>query len=270
MYTTKEKRLIDKFSKENDLIYPLHSSDYDNPVRKEFITNLLHNETFVPTKDKAEEKYKEPLFKIIRNFDKKDYVFAGLIALLCSSVYCGMFSDYLFNHKDVAEKKQRITMNLLDLASIVAVVISGMGLSTLSIGSIKQSNQEVAVDKFYKRLSVRLFSEMKKMHPELKEETLKQCNPELARVIYTLLIANMSEKDTQKLWNIANTVSEYRYNKLYKGEIGDLKNRDQALQQAMVIIESHLINNPELARVILDVYHGAVPVSFIVKEQNTK
>ncbi|MBR3510443.1 MAG: hypothetical protein IKN73_00050 [Alphaproteobacteria bacterium] len=270
MYTTKEKRLINKFSKENDLIYPNHTSDYDNPVRKDFITDLLNNEKFVPAKNNAEERYKTPVLEFVKNFKVKDYVSAVLLTTMLSSVYYGLFSDSLFKHKGATTKNQKIAMNLVDAASVLLFVLSAMLLNSLFLGSFKQTNQEVAVDNLYKRLSVRLFVEIKKIYPSLNEEVLKQCNPELARVIYTLLISNMPEKDTRKLWQIANSISEHKYNKMYKGEIGDLKIRDKALQQAMTIVESWLIDNPELVRVITDVYRGNVPATFVIKEQNTK
>lgn len=270
MYTTKEKRLINKFRKENDLIYPNHTSDYDNPVRKEFITDLLHNETFVPAKNNAEEKYKTAVLSFVKNFKVKDYVAALLLAAACSGVYYGMFSDSLFKHKGATTKNQRIAMNLVDTGSVLLFALSAMGLSCLLLGALKQTNQEIAVDNLYKRLTVRLFVEMKKIYPSLNEDVLKQCNPEMARVIYTLLISNMPAKDTRKLWQIADSISEHKYNNIYKGEIGDLKIRDKALQQAMTIVESCLIDNPELARVISDVYRGKVPAVFVMKEQNTK
>ena len=267
------KRIMQKkYSKDADLMFPLHKSDFDHPVREQFIKDLYNSQDFVPVKNKMESKYTESLSSLIDKLGFKDYVFVVLFSALLVGNFGFLYSDKLFHHGEEISSGKKLALNTISLAGIAILMIMGMYMGKAVIASIKQSNNELSVDKFYNRMTVRLFYKFKKICPELEESTLQHCNPEMARVIKTLMLANMSESDTLELYNIAKGLSEYKYTNLYKGKIDELTSREKSLKRALKIVEKTLINNPELSAVIMDVYKGKIPQTFVLQsnKQNVK
>lgn len=270
MYTKKEQRLLKKYERENDLMYPLHNSDADSPLREQFIKDLISSEDFVKTNNANAKKYEDTFETTFKKFGLKEYIAVLMFAGAFSGIFGGIYSNQLFHHDNLSSKKRVVLANTFDVFSITAIVIIGLLMGTGLLVAIKDANRELSIDKFYHRLSIRLFDEFHKFHPELKEEMLQHCNPEMARVITALIVANMPEDKTIKLQNIAMDIADYKYSKTNKPEIEDLKSREKLLNSAMTIIESYLLNNPELKDVVLDVYRGNIPKTFVLQQQNVR
>ena len=126
----------------------------------------------------------------------------------------------------------------------------------------------------YARLSVRIFDLMHETYPELDENVLRACNPEMARVIRALLIANMSDDDVHDINEIAERVAKTLndMSSLDKNAQNSAKiqcNND--IKRAMAIVENNIAINQNLYSAIYELYRGKVPAQFVFESnQNTK
>lgn len=266
VYTKKEERLYKQFEKENNLMYPLRDGKTADVVRDEFIKQLIASPDFVATYTANDELMQEPIKKIIKSFKAPAYVMVAFIGLAFGGITTGALAQDEHQKVDI---KNNISGT--DIAIITLNFLLGVLLGEFVAVSFKQVNQYSAIDSLYSRASIRLFNELKKYHPELKEDVLKSCNPEMARVIKALLIANMSEKDVMKIRDIAFNAAGLN-NHTKSNSVEELKDYNKEMKNALKIVERALLFDENLKNEVLNVYKGNVPVTFILnkEKQNIK
>ena len=270
MIKRKEQRLLNKYEREDNLLYPLHKTDFDDPVRKKFLEDLGNNEHFNEACKAIDKQYAKSSGVKLKQLCVKDYGVILLFGGMFAGLYYGAYNNQLFHHDNITQKSKLVAVNTFDALSITAVLIIGLLMGCAAVISIKDADKELTVDKFYRRMSVRLFDMFKDLYPDLKQETLERCNPEMAGVITTLLMTNMPKAQTEKLQKIAMDLAGHKYVTIDKSRIGDLKARDKLINSAVSIVESYLLNNPELRDVILNVYKGQIPKTFVLNMDNQK
>ena len=269
VYTKKEERLYKQYEKENNLMFPLRDGKTADFVREEFIRQLIASPDFRATYTANDKMMQEPIKKIIQSLKTPACIlFVSSIGI----IFGGITTSFLIQdsqHKiDIKNIKN---LSGIDVAIITFALLLGVLISEFVLVSFKQLNQESSIDSLYHRASIRLFNELKKYHPELKEHVLKSCNPEMARVIKALLIANMSEQDAMKIREIAFRASGINTHSRYNS-FEELKNYDKEIQEALKIVEKTLLFNEPLKNEVLNVYRGNVPATFVLNQtkQNVK
>lgn len=267
-YSKEGESLLKKYEREDNLMFPLHKSDIDNPVRKTFVQDLMNNENFRKTNQANEPKLEEPIKKVINSFGIKHYVGIAVLTAMYGTLGYGITKGAL----PKTEKQNTETKKLLDyapdIALITLVLLASIAASVATVASVKQSSIELAYERTFSRIAVRLFDDRKKRHPELDEEILKLCNPELGRVIKVLLIANMPDRDLRKVKSIAKSI----LNQHSDNRQQDIEIQENLLEEAMKIVKSILITNPWLKKTITEVYKGQIPAVFttVIQEEKQK
>ncbi len=267
MYSKKkEKRLIKQFERDNALGYPFHKTDNETANRAAFIKQLIANQKFVETYKQNDKKFEESWREILKKMNVLDYI------MLISITLCAGGFGYLastntdFQSKTINQHKD-VFVVLFTLIGLLAGVIIGLHNNVVTHRINKQSD----VDNFYNRMIVRLFDIMRETYPDLDENMLKQCNPEMARVITAIMIANMPESDTRTIQDIAIRMMRTLRNMDNKNKIRTLSNCNVELKNALSIVEHNLLTNPTLNEAILSIYRGNVPATFILgNNQKTK
>lgn len=268
MYSKKKiKRLQNQFTREINLIGPYHkAADNTSPQRAAFLSELAKSKTFVPTFKQNEKKFECSLRELVKKFNKFDYFTILVLGVFAGTVSYSAATNYKTPYKIINEHKTASVI-LFTTVGLLAGLGFGFGLSA----AFKQDKQYMKTEQFYGRLAVRLFDSMREIHPDLDETLLKACNPEMARVIKALLIANMPEEDTKELYAIADKISNALKKISSKNEFSILKQCENDLKDAMAIVEHYLITDQQLYQVILSVYRGNIPAIFrLQNEEKTK
>ncbi|MBR5904257.1 MAG: hypothetical protein IKZ49_01840 [Alphaproteobacteria bacterium] len=268
MNTKKQEKLYKDFEKENEILFPLHNETKEDVVREDFIKKLIQSPDFVKTIKDNNVYMADSVKEIIKKFGIASYIFIALTGFTLGGIATGISAQ--------DEQTKKIDIKNIDskeLATIFLLFCLGIVLSSGTIISFKQVNQESAIDAIYHRASVRLFKELKKYNKDLNEDVLKSCNPEMARVIKTLLMANMPKEDVLKIRSIAlrtfwGTNNQTRYN-----SIEELKNKNKDIKDALKIMEKVLLFDENLKKEVLNVYRGNIPATFMLnqlQQQNIK
>lgn len=271
MYVIKKQlqRAKNQLNRDDKLAFPYNNSDTEPAARAEFIKQLNNSETFVPTNKKNAKKTDEPIRATLKKFNGFDFV---------SVAFFGAIVGTLGYSVATANKPQTKFVQNIFNPSVCSFVLAGLLFGLLAgTGnqiSLKRANRDNDIESLYARLSVRIFDLMHETYPELDENVLRACNPEMARVIRALLIANMSDDDVRDINEIAERVAKTINNmsSLDKNAQNSAKiqcNND--IKRAMAIVENNIAINQNLYSAIYELYRGKVPAQFVFQSnQNTK
>lgn len=258
MYSQKKKnRIIQRLKRDNDLGTPFHKTNKIDAQRETFLQSLISSETFGPTNKFNDAKFAESTRDTLKRFKLFDY---SIIALF---VICGAGLTPVATHGLVQNNKTLNTHKDLSLTAFATLgALMGFFLGFFVSVALQQESRDNAIESTYNRLSVRLFDLMRENNPDLDEKILKSCNPEMARVIHTLLVANMSEQDVKEINAIAMKLAPRLRNITPTTKPSILINCDNEIKDALNIIEQTLILNPQLNDAIMAVYRGKIPTIF--------
>lgn len=259
MYSKKKlKRLNTQFERDNELGYPYHKTDTEPEARAEFIKQLISHPSFVTTRNNNESRFKEPWKKIVKKFDAFDW-FVALCFTLCGGGFAFAMTDASNPQSKIIQEHKIAYLAMMTTLGVMAGLVVGIINSIQS----RRINEISNLENLYNKITVRLFDSMRAMYPDLDENLLKQCNPEMARVIGTLLMANMSESDTRKLQSVAEKIAKNINSMNDKNQISALMQYNRDLASALSVVEHNLITNNQLHDVILSVYRGNMPKTFV-------
>ncbi len=264
MYVVKKRlqRAKQQFKRDNEFGFPYNKSDVEPKQRKEFITALTHNKDFVPTYTNNYEKFKGSARDIRKKFNAFDYFCIAMFG-----VFCGTFSYVATTANaskfNIIQKNFNTSVVLFTLIGLLA----GLGIGIGNQIALNRENNDTDSLNIYSRLSVRLFDLMHKRNPDLDENILKACNPEMARVIRALMIANMTDADVLEIQSVAQNVAKLLHNMSTNNKSFTIIQLDRELKNAMAIIEQNLSINQPLYDAILGVYRGAIPVKFVLQDK---
>ncbi len=268
MYTIKKRtaRAKQQFKRDNDLGFPYHKTDKTSPERSTFITQLMHNKEFVPVRKANDKKYKESVRDVVKKFTPFDCLIT-LVFVLAFGTFSCVFTKANLEIKQVSTIQKY--MALVAFTTLGSLLGFAAGFYT-SI-SLYESNKDMAIENCYRRLSVRLFDLLKENYPDLNEKMLKACNPEMSRVINTLLVANMSKEDVLEIQDLAMKISRELRDINPQNETSVMVVCNRYLKTALSIIEHNMITNQFLYDSVLSIYRGNLPVSFMLQNnQKTK
>ena len=271
MYVIKKQlqRAKNQLNRDDKLAFPYHNTDLEPMARAEFIKQLRNSETFVPTNKKNAYKTDEPMRATLKKFNGFDYFCIAVFGLATGTLGYTMSKESTQNTKIVQSRFD---------SSVIAFGLAGL-LIGLMIGTINQvalnsSNRDNDIESLYARLSVRIFDLMHETYPELDENVLRACNPEMARVIRALLIANMSDDDVRDINEIAERVAKTLNNMPSLDKNAQNSGKIQCnnnIKRAMAIVENNIAINQNLYNAIYELYRGKVPAQFVFESnQNTK
>lgn len=272
MYIVKKRlqRTKEQFKRDNALGFPFHKSDQESPERAAFISSLINNKEFVPTYNQNYEKNKGSVRDIIKKFNAFDY-FCIITFSVCASIFAFGISATYNQNQDSSVKNVKIMGKKIPVFCLIWATIgllAGLSVGVVNQISLNRSNKEGDTENLFYRLSVRLFDLLHETYPDLDENLLKACNPEMSRVIKTLLIANMSDEDIQQIQEIATNIAKNLRKIPSKDENSILLSCNSDIKQAMSIIEHNMLTNQLLSEAVLGVYRGNIPLKFSL--QNTQ
>ena len=258
MYSQKKKnRITQRLKRDNDLGMPFHKTNKVDAQREAFLQSLISSKAFVQTYKSNDAKFAESTRDTLKRFTFFDYCIVALF------VICGAGLTPVATHGLVQNNKTLNTHKDLSLAAFATLgTIMGFLLGFFVSVALQQESRDNAIESTYNRLSVRLFDLMRENNPDLDEKILKSCNPEMARVIHTLLVANMSEQDVKEINAIAMKLAPRLRNISASTKPSILINCDNEIKDALNIIEQTLILNPQLNDAIMGVYRGKIPTIF--------
>ena len=268
MYVVKKRAAKAKrqFKRDSDLGFPYHKTDNSSTERSAFITQLMNNKEFVPVRKDNDKKYADTLREIIKHFDRFDRLVMLLLALGLGTGSCILTKD-IMDTKQVSKPQKALNLAAFTTLGALLGFAAGFGISV----ALYKVNKEGAIESCYRRLSVRLFDLLKENYPELDEKILKACNPEMARVLNTLLVANMPKEDVLEIQDLAMKISRELRDLNPQNQAGTLLVCNRYLQTAISIIEHNIITNQFLYDSVLSIYRGNLPVSFMLNNnQKTK
>ena len=268
MYVIKKRlqRAKNQLKRDNDLGMPFHKTSEIDTQREDFLKSLISSKTFDLTKKYNDAKFAESTRDTFKRFKLFDYSIIALFVICVAGFTPIVAYDTVQNNQTLNKHKD------LSLAAFAALgAIMGFLLGFVVSVALQQENRDNAIESTYNRLSVRLFDLMRETCPDLDKKVLKSCNPEMARVIRALLMANMPEKDVQEINAIAMKLSHMLRDITPTTEPHILIDCNNELKQVLSIVEHNLIMNPKLYDSILAVYRGNVPLSFVLQNnQKTK
>ena len=264
-YIQKQNRNLQAtFAKDKDLMHPIHNAKEENEQREAYINDLMGKTDFVKTYKKNYEAVREPLKHTIKSFSLRHI----LLILFFGSVFGGVTAGVVNSEKaaNTIQTKKDIAK---DVAIVFLSVLAGLGIGTSAAVAFKQSDKETAIDNFYNRLIIRYFYKLKRISPDVfSEDILKNCNPEMLRVIAAILMTNMSPEETKKIQNIATTTLFLHDDR----DIMTMRKIETNIKTALKIVENCMLKNPELEDLVHRAYTGYIPETFMLNsvKQNTK
>ena len=259
MYATdSNESLKQKYEKENKILNPSYVRE--TPERTKFLNRYFNNKDFARTRAHNAAKFAEPLASILKKM-KTEYVMMVLLAILIGS-FSGLYT-YSAKEKAGVENRQKVNTQIALSVLFGTLVGFGAGLTT-NVHSYRMV-RKYDIERFYNRISVRLFNVLKKVYPGLQDNTLINYNPELSLLVTTMLMANMTEEDTKKIQSLA--ISLTNKDNLEKDE---LQEYESGINEAFEIVKTALDKDQDLYYSILQIYNGVVPKNFNLKAQNTK
>ncbi len=259
-YTKRQDRnIVARFTKDWDLMYPERNPEEINQKRDAYIADLISKPDFVTTNKANDKRYAEPLKKTLLNFSGKE----KFLIFLCAFIIGG--TSYGVIKSEEKPQSQLTTKDKIENAAIVLLaMLIGTLFGTATVAALKRTNRESAIDNFYNRLVIRYFNKLKKIAPNVfTEDIIMNCNPEMARVITAILMANMPEQDTRKIQEIALSVP-FLYSNT---DIKTMKIIESDIETALKIIEQNLANNLELGNLVESAYTGYIPTTFILNSE---
>ena len=267
MYSQKKKnRITQRLKRDNDLGMPFHKTNKIDAQREAFLQSLISSKAFVQTYKSNDIKFAESTRDTLKRFKLFDYSIIALFVICVAGFTPVVAYDTVQNNQTLNTHKD---LSLAAFATLGAIM--GFLLGFVVSVALQQESRDNTIENTYNRLSVRLFDLMRETCPDLDEKVLKSCNPEMARVIRALLMANMTEKDVQEINAIAMKLSHMLRDITPTTEPRILIDCNNELKQVLSIVEHNLITNPKLYDSILAVYRGNVPLSFkLQNNQKTK
>lgn len=258
--------IINRFQRDFDLMWPdFPQKIEDRNFYRKYLNALVDNETFIRASKIAEQMIARAKIKHNRSNKTKQTVLAFLILLLLMGFGVAEYNG--IRNYDYAQKPYQ---HVLLSTAVAALMLFGAGFCWIIYKThLENDKYDAKPEVFYNRLIVRYFDVLKKMHPELSEKYLQICNQpdmEMARTIYSLLIANMSDADVKKLNAIALSVNWH----MRPNRIDTMRDIEDKIKQAIFIIESTLQKHPELQRAVVDAYSCKIPQNFFVVNQSRK
>ena len=256
---TENNKMELRFKRDAKLGHPGHTSANQPEARKEYIDRLIKNADFRPTYIQNDARFEESAREIFSHLRKFDiFVIVAMMAILGSIGGACKYSTY--NPKTTTAKKV-----LGSTPYALFGILAGLLFGCVTTVANKRSDRESGVESFYNRMIVRLFDVLHKTYPDLDENVLRNCNPEMARVIQAIMIANMSESDTRTIHNIAMKLYDTTYpNTLTEKEMQDI---EKGIKQASIIVLNTLSEHPELNDMVIDAYRGKIPAKFVLPQQ---
>ncbi len=259
MYATdSNESLKQKYEKENNLLNRLHVNK--TPERAKFLNKYFNNKDFAKTRERNAAKFAEPLVSILKKI-KTEYVMMALLAVLVGS-FSGL---HTYSAKEKAGIENQQKANIQIALSVLFGSLLGFGAGLATNVHFYRMVRKYDIERFYNRISVRLFNVLKKVYPDLQDNALLNYNPESSLVITTLLMANMSEEDTKKIQSLAIVLANK--DNLENDEIQEY---ESGINEAFEIVKKALDQDQDLYYSILQVYNGIIPRNFNLKTQNTK
>ena len=260
-YTKRANRnIVAKFLKDKELLCPTHDKDEQKETHEAYIQDLISKPDFVKTYKANEEHSQEPLKKTIVNFSLREILMILFFVLTTGGLTYGVVKSEEPVQITKTQKTEKIAIVLL------AALIGAM-VGTATAVAYKRADRTASIDTFYGRLIVRYFTKLQKTSPDMfQEDLLKNCNPEMMRVISAILMANMPEKDTKKIQEIAVKVPFLRDDR----DINTMRKIEVDIKTALKIVETCLLKNPELDSLIQQAYKGYIPTTFVLNSSNQK
>lgn len=259
MYATDpNERLKQKYEKENNLLNPSHVRE--TPERAKFLNKYFNNKDFAKTRAHNAAKFAEPLVSILKKM-KTEYVMMALLAVLIGS-FSGL---HTYSAKEKAGIENQQKANIQIALSVLFGTLLGFGAGLATTVHSQRLVRKYDIERFYNRISVRLFNVLKKVYPGLQDNTLINYNPELSLLVTTMLMANMSEADTKKIQSLAIVLANK--DNLENDEIQEY---ESGINEAFEIVKTALDKDQDLYYSIVQIYNGVVPKNFNLKAQNTK
>ena len=274
---TKGKNMLrePKYKKDNEILT-------DRFVRDERLmkVNLLNTKPLIEERKRYSEQinsneelkdiesgYSVRLNKQKYKNEKRQEKTSDLVCVLIISFFMAAgisvsnhFYEYLPKEQQQVTKKDKAG----DLTIITIFAIIGAVISFVFADRPKKQWDTKNVDEFYNRLIVRYFDKLHDKTPEITENALLTFNPELARVVYALLVANLSKQDIAKLDSLALTMADELETKVFGNELRFIDNQ---MRQATNIVERALMKRSELQNIIKDAYRGKIPATFYITNQ---
>ena len=241
------ERLKQKYEKENNLLNPSHVRE--TPERAKFLNKYFNNKDFAKTRAHNAAKFAEPLVSILKKM-KTEYVMMALLAVLIGS-FSGL---YTYSAKEKAGIENQQKANIQIALSVLFGSLLGFGAGLATNVHSQRLVRKYDIERFYNRISVRLFNVLKKVYPGLQDNTLINYNPELSLMVTTMLMANMSEADTIKIQSLAIALANK--DNLENDEIQEY---ESGINEAFEIVKTALDKDQDLYYSILQIYNGVVP-----------
>jgi hypothetical protein len=248
-----------RIRKDNELMHPVHKSDTDSAVRSEYIQNLLDTPDFVKTYQNNSKKTSESLTDILKKPTKKGII----ISLLFAAIFGGVVGMYQSDARAKNPDQKVVNQYAKDAAILLACVLAGLFVGAVTAVAFRQAEHEDKIDGFYHRILIRYFDKLRIAYPKtFDENVLKQCNPEMVRVITAIVIANMSESDTEQLKEIALSVLNINDTRDFKA----LKSFETDINRGLNILSRALNEAPELKQLVRQAYTGYIPKTFVLSQ----
>lgn len=268
MYLSKKdvEEAKQSLKRDNDFGMPFHKSNEKDPKRDAFLRYLSNSKTFVPAHDDNNRKFAEPVRETVKQFRLFDY-FVIAIFMAGAGGFAHIATQDTINNNHVLSEHRNLSLAAFVTIGAILGFAMGFGISVL----LHQESKEGAENALYNRLSVRLFDSMHEIFPDLDEKMLKSCNPEMARVICTLLISNMPAEDVREIQAYATKIARKLRDVTPYTDSNKFIECNEDIKYVLSIVDYNLIMNQDLHNAILAVYRGNVPLQFVLKNgQKTK
>ena len=266
MYSQRKlEKLTKQFERDLALAAPFQKSDKIHPVRANFMNKLSENTEFSKTNNENKKRFAQPTKQTIKNFGSfEKFIICAFMAMSGIIGYEHAYTN-LGGQETEQTTTNKISISVFMFVSMLFGLLVGGTVSVI----MKQESRDTDITNFYNRLVVRLFDILHEEYPDLDENMLKHCNPEMARVITALMVANMPEKDTHEIQKTAIKFAKTLQNQNNRNKTITFHNCNEEIKNAIAIIEQNLLLNPHLQDTILAVYRGNIPATFKIS-QNEK
>ena len=249
------ERLKQKYDKENNLINPLRTQESEERIK--FLEKFFKNKNFLKIRRRNAAKFAEPLMSILKKI-KIDYVSISLLAIAFGG-FSGVFAYAAQDDITPVEnqKNKNVKIALSTLLGIFVGFVAGLATTVYSHRMIRK----IDIERFYNRISMRLFNGLKQEYPGFEYKNIAVYNPEMALMISTMLMANMNEADTTKIQSLAIALADKD-----NLEKDGLQEYESGINEAVNIVKKALETDQDLFYSILQIYNGVIPRNFSLKQ----
>lgn len=270
---TAEQKLFAGYEADRKTLYSeTFSAD---PERGNFNRTLSRNADYNDMVMRAHNKFREPLSKVFRRFNKADWFFVGFIGFLPAAM------TYIATREAETPKKIVITRHTnenirnivrekINVKAIALAFVLGLLAGTFCVIANARSRRDEDIQGFYDRLILHYMRKAKEQNPDLDEAIFKKLNPKLCEMIAGLLMMNMDAKATKHIITYIDRLSNARFPDDKSGIVKELSYYEFAVEKSVPIIEQALAKNPELNRIIIDALRGNIPAVFVLEQNQRK